>query len=160
MLESRFGTLGNFIKKRYKIIIVIWIVALVALLPFTAQSTSVTNYNVEFGGSSKQSMSNEAQSLMNSQFNSSNNSSSNGTVVVLYIDSPFYSSTSYSIWNSLNSSYKNELSSIGVTGIISPYTVANTVVNSVSNSTLTITIISSKPQTELSLATTPLTVQS
>ena len=138
MLESKFGTLGNFIKKRYKIIIVIWIVALVALLPFTAQSTSVTNYNVEFGGSSKQSMSNEAQSLMNSQFNSSNNSSSNGTVVVLYVDSPFYSNTSYSIWNSLNSSYKNELSSIGVTGIISPYVVANTVVNSVSNSTLII----------------------
>ncbi|MEM0134444.1 MAG: MMPL family transporter [Thermoplasmatales archaeon] len=138
MLEGRFGSLGKFIKKRYKVIIIIWIIALVVLLPFTAKSTTVTNYDVQLNGVSSHSMSNEAQALMNSQFNNSSSSSSNGTVVVLFIDSNFESSTSYSIWKSLNSSYKSSLGNIGVTGIISPYTIANSVVDQISNSTYVI----------------------
>ncbi len=139
MLERQFGTLGNFIKKRYKVIIVVWIVALVALLPFALQSLNLVDYNVEnveFAGSN-QTMSAHAQTLLDSQFNHSN-SSSNGTAVVLYIDAPFNSSTAYSVWERLNSTYKQNLSSLDPTGIVSPYTIADGVVNSVSNSTYTI----------------------
>jgi uncharacterized membrane protein YdfJ with MMPL/SSD domain len=139
MLENQFGALGNFIKKRYKAIIIGWIVALVILLPFAAESTSLVSYditNVEFAGSN-QTMSAEAQHLLDSQFNSTN-SSSNGTAVVLYIDSPFNSSNSYNLWEKLNSSYKSNLTSLGASGIVSPYTIANQVVDSISNSTYTI----------------------
>ena len=47
MLEGQFGSLGNFIKKRYKIIIIVWLVALVVLLPFAAESPnwSLANHN-------------------------------------------------------------------------------------------------------------------
>jgi RND superfamily putative drug exporter len=114
----------------------VWIAVLIVLLPFAAESTSLVNYdvtNVEFAGSNH-TMSADAQHLLDSQFNSSN-SSSNGTTVVLYVDSPFYSSTSYSLWQKLNSTYKIDLASLGASGIISPYTIANQVVDGVSNST-------------------------
>lgn len=137
MLEERFGKLGNFIKRRYKVIIIIWIIALVVLLPFTAKFTSVTDYNVEMTGTSGNSMSTEAQNLLNNQFNNSSNSS-NGTAVVLYVNSPFYSHSSYSVWNAINSTYENKLGAIGVTGVVSPYTIANGVVDSVSNATYTL----------------------
>jgi RND superfamily putative drug exporter len=139
MLERQFGTLGNFIKKRYKIIIIAWIAVLVVLLPFAAESTSLVDYNitnVEFAGSN-QTMSANAQHLLNAQFNSTN-SSSNGTAVVLYIDSPFNSSTSYTLWEKLNSTYKSELASLGPSGIVSPYDIANQVVDTISNSTFTL----------------------
>ena len=139
MLEGQFGSLGNFIKKRYKIIIIVWLVALLVLLPFAAESTSLVNYNienVEFAGSN-QTMSAEAKTLLNNQFNSSN-SSSNGTAVVLYIASPLENVTSYKLWERLNSTYKSDLNSLAPSGIISPYDIGNGVVNSISNSTYTV----------------------
>lgn len=139
MLEGQFGALGAFIKRRYKAIIIVWIAILVVLLPFAAESTSLVNYNitnVEFAGSN-QTMSAEAQHLLDQQFNSTN-STSNGSAVVLYVDSPFNSSTSYSLWESLNSTYKSGLASLGPSGIISPYSIARQVVDPLSNSTLTV----------------------
>ena len=139
MLEGQFGALGNFIKKRYKVIIIVWIVVLVVLLPFAAESTSLVNYditNVEFAGSN-QTMSAEAQHLLNNQFNSTN-SSSNGTAVVLYVDSPYNSSASYTLWEKLNSTYKGDLASLGASGIVSPYTISSQVADSISNSTFTL----------------------
>ncbi len=139
MLEGQFGSLGNFIKKRYKIIIIVWLVALVVLLPFAAESTSLVNYNVEnveFAGSN-QTMAVEAKTLLNSQFNNSN-SSSNGTAVVLYIASPLENVTSYKLWEKLNSTYKSDLNSLAPSGIISPYSIGNGVVDSISNSTYTV----------------------
>ncbi len=138
MLEGQFGSLGKFIRKRYKVIIIIWIVSLVILLPFTAKSIGVTNYNVQFSGTSDHSMSSQAQALMSSQFGNSSNGSSNGTVVVLFVESPFESPSSYSVWTAINSSYESNLTGIGVTGIVSPYTIANSVVDSLSSSSLTI----------------------
>ena len=139
MLEGQFGSLGNFIKKRYKIIIIVWLVALVVLLPFAAESTSLVNYNIEnieFAGSN-QTMSVEANALLNSQFNNSN-SSSNGTAVVLFIASPLENVTSYKLWEKLNSTYKSDLNSLAPSGIISPYNIGNGVVDPISNSTYTI----------------------
>ncbi|MGC8562002.1 MAG: MMPL family transporter [Thermoplasmata archaeon] len=139
MLEGRFRTLGNFIKKRYKAIIIVWVVLIVALLPFAAMSTSLINYNVEdieFAGSSH-TQSVQAQNIMNSEFNFSKGNSS-GTVAVLYVESPFNSSTSYSIWEKINSTYAKNLSSLGPSGIVSPYQIADGVVNSLGNSTDTI----------------------
>jgi RND superfamily putative drug exporter len=138
VLEKSFGSLGNFIKRRYKIIIAIWIVALIALLPLTVKSMGVTNYNVQFSGAGQNTMANRAQDLMDAQFNSSGGNSSNGTVVVLFVNSSFYSNISYSIWNAINSSYREKLNGIGVSGIISPYPIANRVVVPISNATYSI----------------------
>ncbi len=139
MLEGRFRTLGNFIKRRYKAIIIVWVVLIVVLLPFAAMSTSLINYNienVEFAGSNH-TLSAKAQSIMNTEFNTSKGSS-NGTVVVLYVDSPFNSSTSYNVWEKLNSTYSKNLSSLGASGIVSPYQIGNSVVDSLGSSTYTL----------------------
>lgn len=134
MLEKQFGKLGYFIERRYKIIIVIWIVAVLAFLPFAAKSIGITNYNVEFTSSNHNTMSSEAQSLFNETFNKTGGNSSNKTNLVLFINSSLYSN-SYDVWNSINSSYKPSLKGTGISGIVSPYPIASQVVNSVSNAT-------------------------
>ncbi|MEM0312834.1 MAG: MMPL family transporter [Thermoplasmatales archaeon] len=137
MLERQFGSLGKIIKKRYKIIIALWLIALVIFLPFAAKSASVTNYNVELTGVSKNSMATEAQSIMNKEFNKSN-ATGNGTVLVLYFASPFGSSESYSIWNYINSTYSEQLSGAAVKNATSAYPIANKVLNSLGNTTFLI----------------------
>jgi len=129
VLENQFDRLGLFIEKRYKIIIAIWIIALVILVPFAVLSTSITNYNVEMTNSNTSSMSQKAQNIYNSQF-PSNNSSNNDTAVVLFVNGSFYSSYSYNIWQQINSTYRQGLKGTGVTNLISPYPVANRVLDS------------------------------
>lgn len=134
MLENQFDKLGLFIEKRYKVIIAVWLIALMILLPFAVLSTSITNYNVEMTNSNTSSMSQKAQNLYNQQFPSgisSNNSSGNDTSVVLFVNGSFYSSYSYNIWQQINSTYKQGLSRAGVNKLISPYPIANELINSV-----------------------------
>ena len=129
MLENQFDKLGLFIEKRYKIIVAVWIIALVILVPFAVLSTSITNYNVEMTNSNTSSMSQKAQNIYNAQF-PSNTSSNNDTAVVLFVNGSFYSSYSYDIWQQINSTYKQGLKGTGVSSLISPYPVANQVLNS------------------------------
>ncbi|MGC8645316.1 MAG: MMPL family transporter [Thermoplasmata archaeon] len=133
MLEKQFGALGKFIKKRYKIIIALWLIALIIFLPFALKSSSVTNYNVEMTGVSKNSMATEAQNIMNKEF-ATRNGTGNGTVVVLFFSSPFYSQRSYEIWKYINSTYQT-LSSVGLENATSPYPIAIRVMNSIGNAT-------------------------
>jgi len=135
MLEKQFGSLGNFIKKRYKIIIAIWLIVVIVLLPFAAKSMTVTNYNVEFTGSSSNTMSEKAQKLYDAQFNGTSNNSSNGTAVVLYFNSSFFSNTSYNIWDTINQTYRSALTGSGIRNVTSPYEISTAVVNSIGNVT-------------------------
>ncbi len=128
MLENQFDKLGLFIEKRYKMIIAIWIIALVILVPFAVLSTSITNYNVEMTNSNTASMSQKAQNIYNIQF-PSNNSSNNDTVV-LFVNGSFYSSYSYNIWQQINATYKQGLKGTRIANLISPYPVANQVLDS------------------------------
>ncbi|MEM0136376.1 MAG: MMPL family transporter, partial [Thermoplasmatales archaeon] len=137
MLERQFGSLGKIIKKKYKIIIALWLIALMIFLPFAAKSASVTNYNVELTGVSKNSMATEAQSIMNKEFSKSN-ATGNGTVLVLYFASPFGSPESYRIWNYINSTYSEQLSGAAVKNATSAYPIANNVLNSLGNTTFLI----------------------
>ncbi len=130
MLENQFDKLGLFIEKRYKLIIAVWIIALVIMIPFAALSTSITNYNVDTVYSSgTTSMSQKAQNIYNAQFGSSN--TSNNDSVVLFINNSFYSSISYNIWQQINATYKEGLKGTPVTGLLSPYSIANKILNSV-----------------------------
>jgi len=134
VLEKQFGSLGKIIERRYKVIIAIWLIALIVLLPFAAKSASVTNYNVELTGVSKNSMATEAQNILNKEFKSGNNTG-NGTVVVLFFSSPLYSHDSYDVWEYINSTYYSQLKNIGITNVTSPYPIATKVLNSVGNVT-------------------------
>ncbi|MCL5680604.1 MAG: MMPL family transporter [Candidatus Thermoplasmatota archaeon] len=129
MLERQFDRLGLFIEKRYKVIIVIWIVAFLLMIPFASKAIGITSYNVELTSGNATSMSQKAQNLYNNQFNSSN--SSNDSIIVLFVNSSFYSSNSYQIWSQFNSSYRQGLKNSGINGLTSPYPVANNILDSV-----------------------------
>ncbi len=134
MLEKQFEKFGYFIERKYRPIIAIWVVIFLIALPFAFDSTNMVNYNVEFTGTSSNSMSQEAQDIMNEQFKTNNNSS-NDTAVVVFVNSSFNSSTAYEFWSYFNSTYKTALQGSGYSGIVSPYTIYSKFVNSLGQGT-------------------------
>src|SRR5712692_7247289 len=62
-----FARIGSFVGRRYKLIIVFWILLLVASLPLSQQLSQVVTSNTS-GGQSGNSESAQAQNLMSQQF--------------------------------------------------------------------------------------------
>lgn len=135
MLERQFGHLGKFIKRRYKLLIALWVIIVILLLPFAATSMTVTNYNVEISGNSKNSMSYNAQMLLDQQFNKTEGNSSGGTNVVLFVNSSLLSNESISLWNTVNQTYISGLHGTGIINVTSPFSISTELINSVSNGT-------------------------
>ncbi|MDG6925292.1 MAG: MMPL family transporter [Nitrososphaerota archaeon] len=85
MPSSRFDILSSFLRKRYKLVLVAWVIALVAFGSQVPTFFGAVNYNVagsNFGGPTN-AESQLAQNILNVQFPSASNSSGNGIIVVL-----------------------------------------------------------------------------
>jgi len=85
MPDSRFDVLSSFLKKRYKLVILCWIIGLVAIGSQIPTFFGAVSYNVagsNFGGPSN-AESQVAQNIFNAQFPSQNNTGGNGIIVVL-----------------------------------------------------------------------------
>jgi uncharacterized membrane protein YdfJ with MMPL/SSD domain len=86
--RSRFDAFSSFLRKRRKLIIVAWIIAVIVAgtqIPAFFGSVSYNVGNSNFGGPSN-AESQLAQNIIDAQFPSSNNSGGNGIIVVLQND--------------------------------------------------------------------------
>ena len=63
-----FERLANFIVKRYKVILVLWIVVLICAMPLAARMDEVTSYQQDTSGTTGQTESERAQSILDEQF--------------------------------------------------------------------------------------------
>jgi RND superfamily putative drug exporter len=83
--SSRFDHLSAFLRKRYKLVILAWIIGLVVFGSQIPTFFGAVSYNVagsNFGGPSN-AESQQAQAILTAQFPSSSNSGGNGIIVVL-----------------------------------------------------------------------------
>ena len=74
-----FDKLGNFVTKRYKLVIALWIVALLISVPLILQVNSVVNYQITEGASTNYESS-QASDLIDKNFQTS---VANGTIIIV-----------------------------------------------------------------------------
>jgi RND superfamily putative drug exporter len=83
--NSRFDVLSSFLRKRYKLVLVVWIIAVIVFGTQIPTFFGAVSYNIagsNFGGP-KNAESQLAQNIINAQFPSANDSGGNGIIVVL-----------------------------------------------------------------------------
>ena len=94
MADSRFDFLSTFLRKRYKLVLVAWIVALVVFGTQIPTFFGAVSYNVagsNFGGPSN-AESQLAQNIISAQFPSASSNGGNGIILVLQNDQMYSSS--------------------------------------------------------------------
>ncbi|MDA4135828.1 MAG: MMPL family transporter [Thaumarchaeota archaeon] len=109
MPSSRFDHLSSFLRKRYKLVILAWIIGLVVFGSQIPTFFGAVSYNVagsNFGGPSN-AESQQAQAILTAQFPSSSNSGGNGIIVVLQ-NSQMYSPAVQSAVIGLNRSLASD----------------------------------------------------
>jgi RND superfamily putative drug exporter len=121
--QSRFDILSSFLRKRYKLVLVAWVIALVAFGSQIPTFFGAVNYNVagsNFGGPTN-AESQLAQNILTAQFPSASNSSGNGIIVVLQ-NGQMYSDSVQSALLKLNSTVAADPAlAANFTGIASLY---------------------------------------
>ncbi len=120
--RSRFDYLNAFIKKRHRVIVVAWILALALSAPLTLDFFSSISFNVVNGGPSlsvPNSESEKAQAVLSAQFPSTNTST--GPIIVVFQNQNVYSDEVKDDVLSLNQTLGSDPKLINFTGILSPY---------------------------------------
>ena len=133
MSRSRFDSFNSFIRKRRRLIIIAWVVALVLSLTLVPSFFSAVSYNIantNLGGSNNtESM--IAQNILNSEFPSSNNSGGNSIILVIQsAGSNVYSSAEKNALLSLNNTIGSDPSEVNYTGMSSIYSTEYDLLNS------------------------------
>lgn len=82
MFEKRFEALGKFIGRNKNKIIVVWIIVILAFLPFSSLLLSQTSYNMESSLVTQNSMSSKATALQSAEFPASNNNSTQDLILI------------------------------------------------------------------------------
>ncbi|HVB12734.1 MAG TPA: MMPL family transporter [Nitrososphaerales archaeon] len=128
--HSLFDPLNAFIRKRYRIIVVLWILALVLSAPLVSSFFSSISFNVSGGSilSVPNSESEKAQAVLDAQFPSMNQSS--GPIIVVFQDQNVYSSEVKNDLFSLNQTLSSDRKLTNFTGILSLYNEEESLLNS------------------------------
>ncbi|MGI0084782.1 MAG: hypothetical protein ACREBQ_06840, partial [Nitrososphaerales archaeon] len=133
MSRSRFDSFNSFIRKRHRLIIIAWFVALLLSLTLIPAFFSSVNYNIantNFGGS-KNTESQIAQNILNSQFPSSNNSGGNTIILVVQTTGlNVYSNAIRDALLSLNKTIGSDPNEANYTGVSSIYSTEYDLLNS------------------------------
>lgn len=133
MSRSRFEPFNSFIRKRHRLIIIAWVVALLlslTLIPSFFSSVSYNIANTNFGGSNN-TESQLAQNILSSQFPSSNNSGGNSIILVIQTSGPnVYSSAIQNALFSLNKTIGSDPNEVNYTGMSSIYSTEYDLLNS------------------------------
>jgi len=131
--DSRFDFLSSFLQRRYKLVIVAWIIALVVFGTQIPTFFGAVSYNVagsNFGGPTN-AESQLAQNIIAAQFPSANNTGGNGIIVVLQ-NRQMYSSATQSALLGLNRSLASDpVLSSSFTGMDSLYSTEYSLLESV-----------------------------
>lgn len=110
MPKSRFDILSSFLRKRYKLVLTAWLIALVVFGPQVTTFFGAVNYNIagaNFGGPTH-SESQQAQNVLDTQFPRMNSSSGNNGIILVVQNDQMYSSSVQSALINLNSSLSSD----------------------------------------------------
>ncbi|OWP55833.1 MAG: hypothetical protein B2I17_09100 [Thermoplasmatales archaeon B_DKE] len=88
MFESSFRKLGIISKNNRKKIIILWVILFLVMLPFASLLFSETSYNLTNSIITKNSMSYEASSILDSQFPSSSSGGSASSIIIVTNNTP------------------------------------------------------------------------
>ncbi|QRF76520.1 transport protein [Thermoplasmatales archaeon] len=88
MFESSFRKLGIISKNNRKKIIILWVILFLVMLPFASLLFSETSYNLTNSIITKNSMSYEASSILDSQFPSSASGGSASSIIIVTNNTP------------------------------------------------------------------------
>ncbi|HXW37869.1 MAG TPA: MMPL family transporter [Nitrososphaerales archaeon] len=137
-----FDRVGNLVIKRHRLIIVVWVIALLASIPFFAKAASVTSSQQGLGSPTGDSL--RVEKIMNSSFSSGSSSSGGSLFLVISSDNVTSSEVrgfveAYSTTAARNDSLAN-LTSVSDVYVSTSKVVAGAVsaVNSVKNGTETL----------------------
>jgi putative drug exporter of the RND superfamily len=124
MARSRFEAFNSFLRKRHRLVIAAWIIAVVIAGTQISAFFSHVSYNVagsSFGGPTN-AESEVAQKIINAQFPKSANSSDNGIIVVLQNDQMYSSSVQSAVMGLNRTLASDPVLSKNFTGLSSIYT--------------------------------------
>ncbi len=116
-----FDFLNDFVRKRHKVVIVVWLLILIASAPLIASFFASVSFNVAGSNSLSvpNSESDRAQALLDAQFPSTNSSSN--PIIVVFENSNVYSDSVKADILALNGTLTADLSGSHFTGIVSVY---------------------------------------
>ena len=130
MPRSYFDSLNHFIRRRYRWVIIAWVVAVMLSLVLIPSFFSSVSYNLTggFGGPSN-TMSVKAANIVQAQFPSSTNSSDNSILVVIQ-GAPVYSDSLKQDVLALNDTISKDTDIGNYTGESSLYSLEASLLNS------------------------------
>ncbi|MEM0286803.1 MAG: MMPL family transporter [Nitrososphaerota archaeon] len=128
-LSQHFESYSAFLARRWKIILVVWVILLALTAPFAAVSQGIISYSVSIPASDKESI--QAQNMISENF--TGNSGSNSTVYVILEGADVLSPQFYQRVYLLNSSLFQALASLGLKNQTSIYSLELRVLNSIIN---------------------------
>ncbi len=119
--HSQFDSLNAFIKKRRRVIVAVWVLALVVSAPLISSFFSSISFNVASGGSLSvpNSESEKAQTILSAQFPSTNTST--GPLIIVFQGQDVYSNGVKSDILSLNRTLGSDPKLANFTGVLSLY---------------------------------------
>jgi RND superfamily putative drug exporter len=130
MPKSLFDSLNGFIRKRHRLIIIAWVVAVLLSLVLIPSFFSAVSYDLTGGfGSSPNTMSDRAAKIVDAQFPASNNSEGNSIIIVIQ-GAPVYSDALKQKVQALNDILSQNAGIVNYTGQTSLYTLEATLINS------------------------------
>lgn len=129
MPKSLFDSLNGFIRKRHRLIIIAWVVAVLLSLVLIPSFFSAVSYDLTGGfGSSPNTMSDRAAKIVDAQFPASNNSEGNSIIIVIQ-GAPVYSDALKQKVQALNDILYQNAGIVNYTGQTSLYTLEATLIN-------------------------------
>ena len=130
MSGSRFDSLNSFIRRRHRLIIIVWVIAVAISLIFIPSFFGSVSYNVTGGvGGPTNTESQQAANILAAQFPGSNNSSST-SILVVYQGSNVYSNSVKNSVLALNSTIAGDNKIGNYTGMSSVYSTEYGLLNS------------------------------
>jgi RND superfamily putative drug exporter len=130
MSKSLFDSLNHFIRKRYKLVIVAWVVAVLLSLVLVPSFFSSVSYDLTGGfGATPNSEATKAANIMQAQFPSSSNNSENSIIIVIQ-GAPVYSDALKQSILAINQTIANDKNVVNYTGQTSLYSLEASLLNS------------------------------
>ena len=129
MPRSFFDSLNHFIQRRYRLVIIAWVVAVLLSLVLIPSFFSSVSYNLTGGfGAPSNTMSVKAANIVQAQFPSSN--SSDSSILVVIQDAPVYSDSLKQSVLALNDTISKDTDIGNYTGESSLYSLEASLLNS------------------------------
>lgn len=132
MSGSRFDSLNSFIRRRHRLIIIVWIIVIAISLVFIPSFFASVNYNITSVGGPTNTESQRAANILAAQFPASNNGSTTA-VLIVFQGANVYSDSVKNAVLSLNKTIASDPNIQNLTSVDSVYSTEYSLLNSTVN---------------------------